>query len=185
MLTGVAIYALFLIAKELDETYRVVDKIQTEVYDILGVKEQTVYKCEKKKKEEEKKNETRKLYFPFGEDLDDYGDDNDSDDDFLEHRNLDEEQQKQEDELNRILKEKSRNNGKNEENVPSVRRKNANKKNTKKKLHKEVKQKHQLVGNQTGAKEKLNVTKLRRRKKIGKCTRGREKRHKVGSNDKV
>lgn len=189
MLTGVIIYGLFLIAKELDETLDLSETVRTQFYDIFGIKEKPVYDCKKKENQtdekKEKSDKTRKLYFAFGEDLDDYGDDNDSDDDFLEHRTLDEEQQQQEKELKRILKKNSRKNMGNEENVPIKQTNNANQKNTKKGLNKEIRHKHQKVGSETGATEKFNKKKIGRRKILRNCTRGREKRHKIGSNNKV
>lgn len=193
MLTGVIIYGIFVIAKELDETFHVVEAIQGQVYDILGITEKPIYKCEKKKgkgkvkvkgKNETDTNSTLRHSFAFGEDLDDYGDDDDNYD-FIENPKLDEEQLEEEKELKRILNKKSLKTKKIKENKGNKRTSTANEKNTKKKQSKEIKHKHQLIGNKTGTKENIKKKKLRTIKKIRKCTRGREKRHNNASNDRA
>lgn len=184
MFTGVFIYGMFIMAKVLDETYDVSGNVQREVsnlFNIIG--ETTKYESEKKKTIDAKSdninidNSKRKLYFAFGEDLDDYGDD---DDDFLSHPTLDAEQQKQEEELKQILKKKK--NRKNEQNKAIKRKSNAYGNNMKKERNKKIKQRHQLVGSQTGANENFKRKKLYTKEKLKKCTRGREKRHKSRTN---
>lgn len=200
MFTGVVLYGIFLVAKELDETYDVSGFVQREVYDIFGIGGKTIRKCKKKKTKNGTNNSTRnnsrdninndddlnidnskrKLYFAFGEDLDDYGDDAD---DFLGHPPLDSEEQKQEEELKQILKKKPWKNRKNDQNKAIERKSNAPGNNMIKVRNKKIIQRHQLVESQSTANENFKRKKLHKKEKLRKCTRSREKRHKSRTNN--
>lgn len=172
MLTGVLIFAAFLGAKELNNKYNVVKSVQDTVYNWFGIKKKPVNKYIKNKDAETDNDSTRSRYNAFGEDLDDYGDD----DDYLQHSMLDEEQKEV---LKRIYHKKPRKIRKKGENKANRRMNNANENNRKR----HIKHKHQMAGNESGSTEKIEKQKLRRRKKLGKCTR--EKTHTIRSNDRA
>lgn len=160
LLSGVLIYAAILVATELDAKYKVLDTVQEKVFDILGITERPV-SCQNStnqtfaptmvptsiapRNQTDTSNVTQN--FAFKIDPEDYGD---NDNDYLEHVLLDEEVQKQEEELKSILNKIPQQNKKNEENQANTRKSNTNK---------------------TGSKKYINKKKLRRKKKVTKCSR--------------